>query len=1159
MGKYKWQGLAFLLLIFILSLGLSYLAFNENSIDRVETQEQVMSIALVNEDEGAVFNDERIVFGDEFANSINKDSNHEWYVVSRGVAESGYNRGSYDMVIIIPNDFSERSLSIHLEKPEPVTLQYKINATGHENVRAEAEKTAGNILNEFNKRLIDVYFASIIGNLQEAQDNISEIIDKEKQYTNEYRENIYSPLADYTNQFQTVQDYTEISKDSYRGLEDILESFQSHLAEEVENNKAFQTELQSVIRLKEEESTITRNFSDFLDLFTSRMSASEVMGRLAVLEHENDLVQQQFHKPQDGTRTIASRASFIETRFEQLVNDIHQFQKELEKKLHTELEEVVRNNLEVDFHESIEPAINELFYSLDDNILEDVKANIEDLPSLNPEDIIDAGLEGETLRDILNVIEVTNKFIEEAEDYNPTIRDQSKLLSEKIKDIKRNLARDGITVTDTVRLPEYEDGEQVLAVSVPEEYRLDEVILKFSDDQEVNYGSNNRIELTNPPAGPLTLTAKLRLIDSNAEIDVFAPMKWTWAVSQEGMEETEEDEQEREKESNASNANGNSGNGKENNDNNKEENLPDGENDDKDETEQNDEDEPTNEENNVSENENSGHTHILVEEEEIEEQIDEDEESGEENGDEDGGGNESENPVDPPEEPEPTPPIESETIIKTNNYLVQKVLSSLVSNPKDELVEAAAIMVNDYYQLFSLYELYYGFDMSAEDLPDIIDGTLGEAASTTSLYFFIHEKEINDILEDHIVNKITESVTKDIQTSMEILEENVEAYVGLVESTSNVSSSLVETITETSEHAKKLNEALAATLEELSNWRETSQQLVEDKTVVLDQNQEVQTAVMALDTNYQPLLLASESLAEQARSNFDVANNVYDTFEAIDQQASLIQESGTNIVRQATDLANQLTEKALADGAFAENFNEVLANSRVGDRPNENLYRFLANPVQTKNTGIITEGESFTAYFIVIILMIVTLFTAYVISTLHVRNKQQDVFEGDQTLIQSNQSITIITSIVGAVEGIVIGLISFYLLQLPFENMFTWVAVILFLTMAMLYVATYLLRQLKMTGMFILLALLSLYLLLTRTLGFQFENTTVVELLRTISPLQQVEALLSNMIESNVMPSIFTFILLVVLTAIGLVINLFVIQKNNVKEEIVDEKQAEAN
>ena len=49
------------------------------------------------------------------------------------------------------------------------------------------------------------------------------------------------------------------------------------------------------------------------------------------------------------------------------------------------------------------------------------------------------------------------------------------------------------------------------------------------------------------------------------------------------------------------------------------------------------------------------------------------------------------------------------------------------------------------------------------------------------------------------------------------------------------------------------------------------------------------------------------------------------------------------------------------------------------------------------------------------------------------------------------------------------------------------------------------------------------------------------------------------MIESNVMPSIFTFILLVVLTAIGLVINLFVIQKNNVKEEIVDEKQAEAN
>src|SRR5690625_3495632 len=46
-----WQSIGFLLLIFILTVGLSYLAFNENSSE-VDNEERRMSIALVNEDEG---------------------------------------------------------------------------------------------------------------------------------------------------------------------------------------------------------------------------------------------------------------------------------------------------------------------------------------------------------------------------------------------------------------------------------------------------------------------------------------------------------------------------------------------------------------------------------------------------------------------------------------------------------------------------------------------------------------------------------------------------------------------------------------------------------------------------------------------------------------------------------------------------------------------------------------------------------------------------------------------------------------------------------------------------------------------------------------------------------------------------------------------------
>ena len=48
-----------------------------------------MTVALVNEDQGTVFEGNKIAFGDQFVKNVNKNTKQEWYVVSRGVAESG--------------------------------------------------------------------------------------------------------------------------------------------------------------------------------------------------------------------------------------------------------------------------------------------------------------------------------------------------------------------------------------------------------------------------------------------------------------------------------------------------------------------------------------------------------------------------------------------------------------------------------------------------------------------------------------------------------------------------------------------------------------------------------------------------------------------------------------------------------------------------------------------------------------------------------------------------------------------------------------------------------------------------------------------------------------------------------------------------------------
>ncbi len=83
----------------------------------------------------------KIAFGDQFVKNVNKNTKQEWYVVSRGVAESGLKNNNYNMMIVIPNDFSRKAVAIDSELPEKLTLNYKVNATGNKDLKAEAENT----------------------------------------------------------------------------------------------------------------------------------------------------------------------------------------------------------------------------------------------------------------------------------------------------------------------------------------------------------------------------------------------------------------------------------------------------------------------------------------------------------------------------------------------------------------------------------------------------------------------------------------------------------------------------------------------------------------------------------------------------------------------------------------------------------------------------------------------------------------------------------------------------------------------------------------------------------------------------------------------------------------------------------------------------------
>ena len=489
-------------------------------------------------------------------------------------------------------------------------------------------------------------------------------------------------------------------------------------------------------------------------------------------------------------------------------------------------------------------------------------------------------------------------------------------------------------------------------------------------------------------------------------------------------------------------------------------------------------------------------------------------------------------------------------------------MSSLTTDSTGKLINASANTVSEFQKTLMLYGLYFGLNMDMEhsELKRILGGSsLDKLASenTTSLYYLFNKKDIVELLTDYVVGNINGHITAQVREQVEGLQSGINEYRVLVSDADQNSEQMTAILKDTTKQAHVMNGALEKTLDELMKWREASIALLEEQEVIASNKNEEQATLISLDGQFSSLLAGSQSLVEQAKGNLQSADGVYQTFDTIDNQAKIIQESGTTLVTEADTLATNMTDKLIENESFADNFAGVLENSRIGERPNENLYSFLSNPVQSKNAGVISTGNTLPPYFLVLICFIVSLFTAYAISTNDRKRMQKDSFEEENTLVGGNTPITLITASIGLVEGLVIGIVSGNLLNIAPDKFLLWVALIVAAMLAMLLVATYLLRQLKMIGMFLLLIMLSMYLFSTEALGSDFDKLSLASTIRKYSPLQYIESLLTGFAKGIADHQGIIFIL-IGLALLALVANLFVVHRSGRKEGIKDEGVTEA-
>ncbi|WP_141495637.1 type VII secretion protein EsaA [Bacillus toyonensis] len=1113
----------FIILALVLSTGVSYLALNQNVKKANENTTPKMTVALVNEDQGTVFEGNKIAFGDQFVKNVNKNTKQEWYVVSRGVAENGLKNNNYNMMIVIPNDFSRKAVAIDSELPEKLTLNYKVNATGNNDLKAEAENTASTILEDFNKQIIDVYFASIIIKLQGAQDNIGKIIEKGNVQTTMYKKDVHSPLANYTNQFKTVQDYTGVSVNSFKGFQDVLKGFGQVLEEGNKSNNTYLEGFNNFQKMQTDNNLLANNFTSQFNQYMSELNTGDVLKQLGALESANKVIANQFTLSEKEPNILAD-ASAIQKHLTDVKKQVSEYDTELAGKLESDIQETVIKKLKQSMSNDgkQEIFINTLMKQPDARIKKQIENLIVKLPSLNMEEIVQSDLPDTTKLQLQNVIQFTNKYNKENNfNYDPVNKIS---LGNAIKEVKDKLYTEGITFSDTAKVIKMESS-QTLKINIPEEFKLDgstEALHIDDVDRTSDFLQSEAGEITIAPRneGDIKISLHVKLKDPNINIDVFSPVMWQWELSGTHKKETSPEKEKPNKEDKGTQT-----------ENSKVENV-------------------------VHKSQygimplvHNAQTPII---QKTEQSNNGDSVKPDAGGKPDTGGNpDTGGKPDTGEKPDTGTDngSNSKVIESTTNQVVHQKTEKLTDNTSNVLIKEAVDTVESYQSLISLYEMYYGIDLRMQDVGSKLEeGSLDAIATEQSLYYVLNKQSLIDLIS----NLVSSGITAEVKQDMTGLKQKIDSYQQFITSADQNSMLLAEKLNVTTQQATSMNENLGEYLKGLAKWRESSLKLVEEQQVLTTNNTGEQTAVLSLDSGIKSLMSQSQSLVESSKHSLATSDDVYKTFDQINGQAKEIQDSGTTIVSKADSLLNDFTKKMEDDKTFSKNFTKILANSRIGDRQNEMLYQFLSSPVQKQNDGVIVAGNAFTPYLIVLTCFIVALFTAYAIANQEKKRTQSDHFEEKFSLIDMNVPTTVVAFGISIVEGISIGIISGRLLQFGQDQSLLWIAFITIIMMAFVLVSTYLLRQIKMVGMFILLVFLSMYLFLTEAVGSKVDQMSSVGKVRQFSPLQYIESFLNDFISGKDTGKVI-FIVLFVIAIIGLVSNLFVWHKKWEEKEVNDQ------
>lgn len=499
-----------------------------------------VKIALVNEDTGVIYNGDDLRIGDILVNSLGRETNYKLETVSRAIAENGLEKGNYNVMIVLPSNFSRETLSLESDSPTQAIFQYKVKSDSQA-ITKQGEQVVSEIKNLFNKNIIGIYFSSIIGNLQTAQTQVATSVGREKTVLNKYQSNLITPLTDYSTQFKGLSGISDNLVSTYgsfnRDLQNTDEAYKSIMDtdktydKKIEDAKTSQNARNEAFKTREE---TLKKYEEFL----KNSSVSEQLEKIKTAQTFINANQMDPKVLEDTENKIKALEDSIKSTLE-MFNEINTTSDKAIDKYKEKIDKAVEESLnKTKKDEKQQQTVVAVVDELKKSMLAKVTDAVKDLPYYSNESIDKLKIADEDKEYLKKV----NSFAEQYANANKdkvTLKRRTATRSQDQLDILKEAAETNLKKTQTMTFSTKQGKIKKIELSVNPQYKFtsvsakgangkpdgNKIVLSLSgnvSEVTVSYqlGYENGVELFTPAAvkGTATTTQTIKEAKTKEEV-----------------------------------------------------------------------------------------------------------------------------------------------------------------------------------------------------------------------------------------------------------------------------------------------------------------------------------------------------------------------------------------------------------------------------------------------------------------------------------------------------------------------------------------------------------------------------------------------------------------------------------------------------------------